>query len=70
MHASQILYNALKGYKVKFHLFISWSEWKQVNDALDVSDIKTLKLRNGKGWSKGPRPFDREGLKIRASDVL
>lgn len=45
-------------------LFISWDEFKQIGEALDISDKETLKLRKGKGWNIGPRPYDKHGLKL------
>ena len=44
-------------------LFIHWDDIKQINEALDISDKETLKLRKGKGWA-GPRPYDKNGLKL------
>ena len=45
-------------------LFITWDDFKLVQEALDVSDAETLKLRKGKGWNNGPRPYSKHGLEI------
>lgn len=45
-------------------LFVSWEDLKAINEALDISDKETLKLRKGKGWNTGPRPYDKDGLKL------
>lgn len=45
-------------------LFITWGHFKQLHEALDISDMETLKLRKGKGWNTGPRPYDKHGLKV------
>jgi len=45
-------------------VFITWEDFKQINEALDISDKETLKLRKGKGWNTGPRPYDKNGLKL------
>lgn len=45
-------------------LFITWDQFKQLHEALDVSDLETLRLRKGKGWNVGPRPYDKHGLKL------
>ena len=39
-------------------LFVTWEDFKQIDEALDLSDQETLKLRKGKGWNTGPRPYD------------
>lgn len=44
--------------------FITWEQFKQLHEALDISDKETLKLRKGKGWNTGPRPYDKHGLKL------
>jgi len=46
-------------------LFVTWEDFKEIKEALDISDKETLKLRKGKGWNVGPRPFDKRGLKLR-----
>lgn len=45
-------------------LFITWDDFKQISEALDLSDAETLKLRKGKGWNTGPRPYGKNGLKL------
>jgi len=45
-------------------LFVTWDEHKQTGEALDISDVETLKLRKGKGWPTGVRPFDKKGLHL------
>ena len=44
--------------------FITWEQFKQLHEALDLSDKETLKLRKGKSWNTGPRPYDKNGLKL------
>ena len=44
--------------------FITWEHFQQLREALDISDKETLKLRKGKGWNTGPRPYDKHGLKV------
>jgi len=45
-------------------VFVTWDDFKELHEALDISDRETLKLRKGKGWSSGPRPFGKKGLKV------
>ena len=45
-------------------LFITWEHFKELHEALDLSDKETLKLRKGKDWNTGPRPYDKHGLKL------
>lgn len=45
-------------------LFVTWKDFKQIGEALDISDVETLKLRKGKGWKIGPRPYDKDGLHL------
>jgi len=57
-----VLDEDLKLPKDEMILFITWEDFKQINEALDLSDSETLKLRKGKGWKSGPRPYDKRGL--------
>jgi len=43
-------------------VFLTWEDYKQLGEAFDISDRETLKLRKGKGWKSGPRPYDKRGL--------
>ena len=45
-------------------LFITWDHFKQLHEALGISDMETLKLRKGKGWKSGSRPFNKKGLQV------
>lgn len=47
--------------KDQFVLFVTWEDFKQIHEALDISDVETLKLRKGKGWNTGPRPYTKKG---------
>jgi len=57
-----VLDEDLKLPKDEMILFITWEDFKQLNEALDLSDSETLKLRKGRGWKSGPRPYDKRGL--------
>lgn len=45
-------------------VFLTWEDYEQIGEAFDISDKETLKLRKGKGWETGPRPYDKKGLKV------
>lgn len=47
-------------------VFLTWEDLKNIHEAFDISDQETLKLRKGKGWETGPRPYDKNGLKLEA----
>jgi hypothetical protein len=49
------LYEKLKD--VELHWFPSEKELKDIRKNLDESNEKTWKLRGGKGWTNGPRPY-------------
>lgn len=43
-------------------VFLTDRDLKDIQEAFDVSDVETLKLRKGKGWF-GVRPFDKKAAK-------
>jgi hypothetical protein len=48
-------YEELKGKEL--HFFISVNEHQEIGRKMKESDEKTWKLRGGKGWTNGPRPY-------------